>query len=165
MWWWIGLKLYTQYINTYSVHINTVGLANPPQRAVLINSSGLHDFIHSVCWALSGTRSMSLPSNQSRAVILSFSKRRAEGEQARSFSLFAFAVTREWQLYSTSMFIRPLSPFLKPALALYFDSHNNRCAVAPFNIRARLSMFGAAYWSSGAFTTTVWTCEPAATRV
>lgn len=88
---------------------------------------------------------------QLRAVILSFNKWRA----ARPSSLFAFAVTGEWQLYGTSMFISLLSPFLKPVLMLYLYSHHNGTAVVLSNLGPLLSMCGAAYWSSGAIIPTV----------
>ena len=51
-----------QHINCYTVYINTACLANLPQTAVLIHSRGLDDFIRSICWALSGKRSVSLSS-------------------------------------------------------------------------------------------------------
>jgi len=57
-------------------------LANLSQTAVWIKSRGLDDFIKSTWWALSATRSVSLSSNQPRAVILSFCRRRAKEEQA-----------------------------------------------------------------------------------
>lgn len=116
---------------------------------------------------------------QLRAVILSFNKWRA----ARP-SLFAFAVTGEWQLYGTSMFISLLSPFLKPVLMLYLYSHHNGTTVALSNLGPLLSMCGASYWSSGAIIPsvclpdvggenkappehlrTVWTYEPERTDV
>lgn len=90
-----------------------------------MNSRGFDDFINSVCWELSGTRSLSLPSNQLRTVILSFGKKGSRGSAGSVLSWFAFAVTREWQLYGTSMFIRRLSPFLEPVLTLYSYSHYN----------------------------------------
>lgn len=49
---------------------------------MLVNSRGLDDFIKSIWWALSGTCSVPLSCNHLSAVILSFSERRAEEEQA-----------------------------------------------------------------------------------
>lgn len=140
----VNWNISLQHINSFSVYINTACLGNLPQTAVLINSRGLDDFIKSICWALSGKCSMSLSSCHS-----------VKGEQARSFSPFASAVTGEWRLYGTSMFIRRLSPFLKPVLKLYFYPHYNCSAVAASKLRAWLSMLGAAYWSCGAFTASV----------